>query len=165
MEQASRTELMDALMHSNTKRIGVGIVSGLLASVVMLVVTSFFHIETTGRLWWLQLMGSTVFQGKAFLAETPTSVFVIGLVVHLALAALAGFAVGKMTTRNDLKRLLFYTFVLGFLCWLASNMFGPDILDYQFLLSVGQWVRVVIFMSFTLSLGVLMSFLGKALNV
>ena len=169
MENASRTEsrtqLIDSLMHLNIKRIAVGIVCGLIAGVVMIFVTSLFQIETTGKLWWLQLTASMIYGGRAFLAETPQSVFIAGAMVHFSVAALCGFIVGKMTSRNDLGRLLFYTFVLGFLCWLSSNMFGPDFLDYQFLLSVGQFVRLVIFMSFTLSLGVLMSLLGKTLKV
>jgi hypothetical protein len=130
----------------------------------MILVTMLFQVETAGKLWWLRLTASSVFFGKAFSLNAPPTVFVVGAIVHFALAGFCGFLVGKMTTTNNLGRMLFYTFVLGFLCWLASNMFAPDFLDVQFLQSVGQWVRLVIFMSFTLSLGFLMSVLGRAVG-
>jgi hypothetical protein len=131
----------------------------------MLIVTSFFQIETAGKLWWLQLTGSLFFGGAALTAAAPIKVYVAGLFVHFAVAILCGLLVGKMTRRNNLGSMMFYTFVLGFLCWLSSNMFAPDFLDYQFLQSVGQWLRLLIFESFTLSLGLLMSVVGKILKV
>ncbi len=159
------TVLLDSFLHPSLKRVGVGIFSGLLAGVVMIFVSSLFQVETAGKLWWLQLTASAVFGGKAFLLSAPTSVFLVGAIVHFACASLCGFMVGKMTKANAFGRMLFYTFVLGFLCWLGSNMFGPDFLDYQFLQSVGQWMRLAIFMSFTLSLGVIMCTLGRILKV
>ncbi len=167
MENTSdtRTEVLDSLLHSNIKRMAVGVFCGIVASTIMLLVSSFFQVETAGRLWWLQLTGSLIFNGKAFSYSAPPAVYITGLIIHVFLGALCGFIVGKMTRHNELGRMLFYTFVLGFLCWLASNMFGPDFLDFQFLQSIGQWVRLTIFMSFTLSLGFLMSTLGKILKV
>lgn len=165
VESDTKTELLDALLHTNIKRIAVAKVCAFVAALVMLLVSSFFQVETSGKLWWLQLMASMFYGGKAFVYDAPTSIYVVGFVIHIFFAGLCGFVVGKMTKRNELVPLLFYTFVLGFLTWLASNMFGPDFFDYQFLGSVGQWVRLVIFMSFTLTLGLLMSVVGKALKV
>ena len=164
-QTAHRMELLDSLMHTNVKRMIVGIIAGCVAGVVMLIVTMAFNVEGAGTLWWLKFLGSAFFGHKAFLIETSPAVITTGLFVHFFLSALCGFIVGKMTVRNDIPTRLFYTFVLGFLCWLASNMFGPDFFDYQFLTSIGQWLRLLIFMSFTLSLGLIFSVMGKALKV
>jgi hypothetical protein len=163
---------LDSLLHTNIKRIIVGIVSGLLAGVVLLLITMAFTPEGAPKHWWLLLTGSVAFtrnhiangNGWALAWDGHPEVLIAGLVVHFFLAALCGFLVGKMTRSNDTPKLMAYGLVLGGLCWLASNMFAPDFLDVQFLQSVGQWVRLVIFMSFTLSLGFLMSVLGRAVG-
>lgn len=164
-EATQKMELLDSLMHTNVKRMIVGVVAGLIAGVVMLVVTMAFSVEGAGSLWWIKFLASACFGHKAFLIEGSAAVIPAGLFLHFLLSAICGFVVGKMTVRNDLGTRLFYTFVLGFLTWLATNMFGPDFFDYQFLISISQWLRLLIFMSFTLSLGVIFSFMGKALKV
>ncbi|MBK9293943.1 MAG: hypothetical protein IPM57_05785 [Oligoflexia bacterium] len=118
----TKTELLDALLHTNLKRIAVAKLCAFAASLIMLMVTSFIQIGTAGKLWWLQLMASMVYGGKAFLVDASSTVYIVGFVIHIFFAGMCGFMVGKRT-------------------------------------------RLAIFMSFTLSLGFLMSVVGKVLKV
>lgn len=166
MATASRTELLDSLLHTNVKRVFVGIFCGFAAGVLLLLATTFLKNDPQApALWWLHLMGSAFFGGPALAYDAPDSFVISGALFHFFLSGLCGFAVGKMTTTGEVKKLAGYGLVLGGLCWLASNMFGTDFLNIYALEAVGQWTRVFLFVLFGVSLGVFMALASKALKV
>lgn len=162
---ASRTELTDSLLHTNWKRVMVGLVCGLAAGMFMLILTTFFGLPDDGKLWWIQLLGSVCYGGQAMAYAAPGNVFMTGFIVHFAIAGLCGLIMGKATRSGNFSNLIMYGIVLGGLCWLASNMFAPDFVDQGRLHSFGQWARVFVFVPFGACLGFFMALASKALKV
>ncbi|MCC6277008.1 MAG: hypothetical protein IT289_03720 [Oligoflexia bacterium] len=160
----SRTELIDSLMHQKTARLAVGILAGLAAGAVFLLITVVLKPSDRSALWWPQLLSTVCFGGQGLSFDAPFSVYALGLVMHFSLAGLCGLIVGKMTTGNDLAKLTFYGFVLGLLCWLATNMFGPNVMFVESLREVGQWTRAAFFIPFGVCVGVFLGIGAKSLN-
>jgi hypothetical protein len=155
---------MDSFLHHNCKRMVVGVVSGVLAGCVMLFVTSLVTPAGHTKLWWLQILASACFGGQASAYNASTAVIMDGALIHFGVCAFLGFVFGKITTSHGVKRLMIYGLVLGGLCWLASNMFAPDFFNIQALGDFRQWTRMLVFQSFTLSLGAIMAGLSTALD-
>jgi hypothetical protein len=162
---ASRTELIDSLLHTNTKRVVVGTVCGLAAGLVMLLASGFFTPAGMTKTWWLQILGSACFGGDALAQEVPPGVLTSGIITHFVFSAFLGFVFGKVTTSSIMVRNVFYAFVLGVLLWIGSNLFGPNFFNILALNDVGQWSRFFFFEVYCLSLGVLMTVASKALKV
>jgi hypothetical protein len=160
----NRTELTDSLLHNDKMRVVLGIISGILAGLVVLGISTLFTSPGAKPLWWLQLMGSAVYGGDAFSFDAPSSVFIVGLLIHLAVSAFCGLLVGKMTRSQSVMRMGTYGLVLGGFCWLASNMFAPDLFDYQVLGTVGQWQRVALFIPFGILIGVSLAVLSRVIQ-
>ncbi|MDZ4678696.1 MAG: hypothetical protein SGI74_14455 [Oligoflexia bacterium] len=175
----SRTELLDSLLHSNKKRVLVGALCGVAAGFVLLLISMLFTPPGSGKLWWIQILATPFFDGtfmvwlkadsffggSALAYDAGPSVFIAGFAFFLFLSLLCGAIVGKMTTNSEVPRMAFYGFVFGFLCWLASNMFGPNFLNYAALQNVGQVTRLAMFMSFGVSLGVFLALASRILKV
>lgn len=162
---ANDTELTDSLLHTNVPRIIVGILCGLASGLLMLVLTTATANPGMPKTWWLSLLATSVYGDAALNFEITQQFFVAGLAVHIFLSCLHGFLMGKMTRTSHLGWLCFYGLVLGGLGWLASNMFGPNVLSQMGLAELGQWHRILLFGSFGLILGVFMSFASKTLKV
>ena len=160
----SRTELTDSLLHTNVKRMLLGIVCGILSGFVMLAITTLFTPEGSSKLWWLQLAASMFHGGEAFSYEAGQSVFITGFLIHLFFSGFCGFLLGKMTTTHSFQKLTTYGLVLGGLCWLASNMFGPDLFNVQGLDAVGEWARIAFFVPFGIIAGLLLAVTSRALR-
>lgn len=158
----TRTELTDSLLHTDIKRIFLGVICGFAAGLFMFGVTTLVTPTGMGKLWWFQLTATSLYGGQAMAYEVSRSVIIGGVVIHFALACFCGLIVGKLTTTNNVKTLIAYGAVLGGLCWLASNMFAPNFLNIHALDEFGQWSRALVFVSFGMVLGVLMSIAGKA---
>lgn len=158
------TDLTDSLLHTNITRVLLGIICGLAAGVVMLIFTSFFPPAGSTKLWWINLTASAIFGGEALAYDMATPVMIAGLSVHFAVAALCGFIMGKLTLTKDIKTLVVYGIVLSMLCWLASNMFGPNFLNFEALKEVGQWFRGAIFGVFGLALSLFFGLSVKMLK-
>jgi hypothetical protein len=148
----SHTELIDSILHSDKKRMAKGLIAGLAAGFLMVVLSTFFAPAGTGKLWWLQLAASLIYGGEATRYDSMGPVLATGAVIHFTMSAFLGFVYGKITQTRILGRLLAYGLVLGALCWLSSNMFAPDFLNITALGEVGQWLRMLLFQTFTLSL-------------
>ena len=159
----TRTDLTDSLLHTDPKRVFLGLLCGVAAGLLMLVVTFVMPPAGQPKLWWIQLLATICYGGSATDFVITTPVLVSGLAWHFGLAALCGLIVGKFTQTTG-PILFFYCFVLGFLCWLASNMFGPATIHQLALDSVGQWHRMLIFQSFTLSLAAFLLIVSKTVR-
>jgi hypothetical protein len=133
------------------------------AGLVMLLVTAAVAPEGNTRLWWVQLMATTFFGGSAMSYDVTSNILVAGASLHVAVSLFLGLVFGKITTSRNPLKLALYGLVLGGLCWLASNMFGPDLFDVATLSTFGQWARVFTFVSFGVVLGLFMSVASRAL--
>lgn len=162
---ASRTELTDSLLHTNWKRVIVGVICGIAAGMLMLILTTFFGLPDDGKLWWIQLLGTACYGGQAMAYSAGSNVYVSGFILHFAIAALCGLIMGKATRSSNIGNLVVYGIVLGGLCWLSSNMFAPDFVDQGRLHSFGQWARVFVFVPFGACLGFFMALASKALKL
>jgi len=151
-----KNELLDSLLHSDKKRVVLGGICGLASGCLMLFLTTFFKPADANSLWWLQLAASFCSGGDAAVKDVPTHILVNGALWHFGASLFLGLLFGKMTTSTNIKRLLAYGLVLGGLCWLASNMFAPDLFNIYALAAVKEWTRMFLFQSFTLSLAVFM---------
>jgi hypothetical protein len=146
------TPLTDSLLHTDIRRVLLGAVCGVGSGLVLLAITMILAPAGEPKNWWLHLMASPFYGGNALAYDAPGSVITAGIIFHFAISILLGLGVGKMTQTKSIGRMLFYGFVLGFLCWLASNMFGPDILDVEGLSALSEFHRVLMFWGFSLSL-------------
>jgi len=164
MTSDTKTELTDSLLHTDFKRVIIGIVCGVVAGVLMLLVSMAFTPVGYGKLWWFQVLATACCPETATRFDAPQSVFLSGAIIHFAVCVLLGLAVGKMTSgKSSVGRMFFFGIVLTFLCWLASNMFAPDIFNVSALGMISEWHRVFIFGSFALPLLLMMSFVkGEA---
>jgi hypothetical protein len=141
------------------KRVVIGVFCGIASGLVLLGISTLFTPVGASKMWWLQLMGSAVYGGNAFAYDAASQVYLAGLTIHLAVSAFCGLLMGKMTTSTKVSKLATYGLVLGGFCWLASNMFAPDLFNVQVLDTVGEWTRVALFVPFGILIGV---FLGLA---
>jgi len=161
----SKHELTDSLLHNNVKRVLVGVFCGLISGAFMLGLTFLLAKPGTTKLWWIQLVASVFYGGEAFAIDASSSILMSGIALHFGVSAFCGLLMGKMTRTYSLSKLAAYGLVLGGFCWLATNMFGPDFIMPQALDAVSQWVRIGIYLPFTISLGLLLGLFSRILKI
>ena len=159
------THIVDSLLHNNWKRVFFGGVCGILSGLLLLFLSTFIRPVGTNTVWFLQLMATFCHGGDALAFAAPSAVIMSGAIFHFTLSLINGLVFGKMTKSHSPKRLAGYGLVLGGLCWLASNMFAPDFVSIQGLANLGQWMRVFLFVSFGVSLGLFMSLASKVFSL
>ena len=157
------TELTDSLLHTNVPRIILGIICGMASGAIMLGLTMLCPPVGLERMWWIQFASTIFYGGTAMDFAISTKVLLTGLGVHFFFCCLCGLIMGKITRSEDPVKMAIYGLVLGGLCWLATNMWGPNFLDWNTLKNLGQWYRGILYVTFTMSMGVFIAIASRAL--